>query len=133
MRLIFIIFNILIFSPDINYSIFWIPVQKNGLSFAFSSFPSLFLFLFLALMIFFYFVWMKVFLSDKVFDKRSEVLSIAFTELENSFVGNLTETGSLWSPCSLGFSSHYDFLFFLGERKFRKNILISQPTLKGNI
>jgi len=61
MKFIFIVFNILIFSPDINYSNFWIPIQKNGLSF---------------------------FLSDKVFDKRSEVLSIAFVELEGSFVRN---------------------------------------------
>lgn len=36
-------------------------------------------------MILFYFVWVKVFLIDKVFDKRSEVLSIAFAELEGSF------------------------------------------------
>ena len=35
MKFIFIIFNTLIFSPDINYSIFWIPIQKNELAFAF--------------------------------------------------------------------------------------------------
>jgi len=67
MKFIFIVFNILIFSPDINYSNFWIPIQKNGLSF---------------------------FLSDKVFDKRSEILSIEFAELEGSFVRNSTEIGS---------------------------------------
>jgi len=61
MKLIFIIFNILIFSPDINYSNFWIPIQKIGLSF---------------------------FLNDKVFDKRSEVPSIEFAELEDPFVRN---------------------------------------------
>jgi len=61
MKLIFIIFNNLIFSLDIDYSNFWITIQKNGLSF---------------------------FLSDKVFDKRSEILSIEFVEIEDLFVRN---------------------------------------------